>query len=65
MIEELYKKEQVLNTSDFNFLSNNIKVLQSPQKRLKDFQFFKIKNSIKGILFLQETHSLKVTEKME
>ena len=29
MPEELSKKEQLLNTSDFSFLSNNIKGLQS------------------------------------
>ena len=29
MSEELNKKEQLSNTSDFNFLSNNVKGLQS------------------------------------
>ena len=64
MAEELNKKEQLLNTSDFNFLSNNVKGLQSSKKRLKVFQFFKNKISPKVILFLQETHSSKVTEKI-
>ena len=41
MSEELSKKEQLLNTSDFNFLSNNVKGLQSSKKQLKLFQFFK------------------------
>ena len=63
MFEELNKKEQLLNTSDFNFLSHNIRGLQSSKKRLKLFQFFKNKISPRGILFLQETHSSKVTEK--
>ena len=43
MPEELNKKEQLSNTSDFNFLSNNIKELQSSKKRLKLFQYFKIR----------------------
>ena len=63
MHEDLNKKEQLWNTSDFNFLSNNVKGLQSSKKRLKLFQYFKNKISPKGILFLQETHSSKVTEK--
>ena len=63
MPQELNKKEQSLNTSDFNFLSNNVKGLQSSKKRLKLFQFFKNKISPKGILFLQETYSSKVMEK--
>ena len=64
MPEELNKKEQLLNTSNFNFLSNNIKGLQSFKKQLKLFQFFENKISPKGILFLQETHSSKITEKI-
>ena len=64
MPEELNKTEQLSNTSDFNFLSNNVKGLQSSKKRLKLFQYFKNKISPKGILFLQETHSSKVTEKI-
>ena len=62
MLEELNEKEQLLNTSDFNFLSNNVKELQSSQKRLKLFQFFKNKIIPKGILFLQETYFSKVTK---
>ena len=61
---ELIKKEQLLNTSDFNLLSNNIKGLQSSKRRLKLFQFFESNISTKGILFLKETHYLKVTEKL-
>ena len=64
MPEKSNKKGQVLNTSDFNFLSNNVKGLQSSKKRLKLFQFFKNKIRPKGILFLEETHSSKVTEKI-
>ena len=61
---ELIKKEQLLNTSDFNLLSNNGKGLQSSKRRLKLFQFFECKISPKGIFFLQERHYLKVTEKI-
>ena len=64
MSEELNKTEQLSNTSDLNFLSNNVKGLQSSKKRLKLFQYFKNKISPKGILSLQETHSSKVTEKI-
>ena len=53
MLEELNKKEHSSNTSDFNFLSNNVKELQSSKKRLKFFQFFKNKVNPKGILVLQ------------
>ena len=64
MPKELNKTEQLSNTSDFNFLSNNVKGLQSSKKRLKLFQYFKNKISPKGILFLQETHFSKVMEKI-
>ena len=40
MPAELNKKEQLSNTSDFNFLSDNVKGLQTSKKRLKLFQFF-------------------------
>ena len=63
MPEELSKKEQLSNASDFNFLSNNVKGLQSSKKRLKLFEYFKNRISPEGNLFLQETHSSKVTEK--
>ena len=59
---ELNKKEQLSNIYNFNFLSRNVKGLQSSKKRLKFFQYFKNKISPKYILFLQETHSSKVTE---
>ena len=64
MPEELNKKLQLSNTSDFNFLSNNVKRLKSSKKRLKLFQYSKNKISLKDIMFLQETYSLKVTEKI-
>ena len=64
MPQKSNKKEQLSNTSDFNFLSNNFKGLQSSKQQLKLFQYFKNKISLKGILFLQETHSSKVKEKI-
>ena len=33
--EELNEKEQLSDTSNFNFLSNNVKGLQSSKKELK------------------------------
>ena len=39
MPEELNKKVQLSNTSNFNFLSNNVKELKSSKKRLKLFQY--------------------------
>ena len=64
MPEELNKKVQLSNTSNFNFLSNNVKELKSSKKRLKLFQYLKNKIIPKGILFLQVTHPSKVTEKI-
>ena len=61
--EELNEKEQLSNTSNFNFLSNNVKGSQSSKKQLKFFQIFRNKISPKDILFLQEMHFLKVMEK--
>ena len=64
MPEELNKKGQLLNTSNFNFLSSNIRVFQSSKKQLKLFQFFRKNISPKGVLFLKETRSSEVTEKI-
>ena len=55
--------ENLKNQLNFNFLSNNVKGLQSAKKRLKLFNFSKNKIGPKGILFLQETHSSVGTEK--
>ena len=41
-----------------------MKGLQSSKKRLRIFQYVKNKISPKGILFLQDTHSSKLTEKI-
>ena len=40
-----------------NFISNNVKGLQSTNKRLKLIKYFKYKIVSNGFLFLQETHS--------
>ena len=47
---------------NFNFLCNNIKSLQTSQKRLKLFNYLKNKIFPNGILFLQERHSKKENE---
>ena len=57
------RKENVNNQLNFDFLTNNVKGLQSSKKHVKMFQYFKNKTGHRGILFLQETHSLTVTEK--
>ena len=57
------RKENVNNQLNFDFLTNNIKGLRSSKKHVKMFQYFKNKTGHRGILFLQETHSLTVTEK--
>ena len=41
-----------------NFISNNVKGLQSTNKRLKLIKYFKDKIFSNGFLFLQETHSV-------
>ena len=51
------KKKQLLNISDFLFLSKNVKGLKASEKQLKTFQFFNKKISLKGVFFLQESHS--------
>ena len=45
----------------FNFISNNVKGLQSYKKRLKFFECLE-KNGPNGILFLQKAHSMKENE---
>ena len=48
---------------NFNFLSNNVKGMQSSKKRLKQFEYFKSKLKPSGLLFLRETHSTTGCEK--
>ena len=40
-----------------NFITNNIRGIQSIKKRLKLIEYFTSKIMTQGILFLQETHS--------
>ena len=47
---------------NINFLSNNVKGLQSCKKRAKLFEYFKSKLAPNGILFAQETHSSRDIE---
>ena len=42
---------------NFNFLSNNVKGMQSSKKRLKEFEYFKSKLKLNGLHYFQETHS--------
>ena len=51
-----------MEDTDFNFLTNNVKGMQSTKKRLKQFEYFKNKLDPKGVMFLQETHSISETE---
>ena len=62
---EIYFKDNENSTNQLNsnFLSNNVKGLQSTKKRLKLFNFLKNNIGPKDILFLQETHSSVETEK--
>ena len=51
-MKPLYKViESLKNQLNFNFLTNNVKELQSTKKRLKLFNFLKNKIGPKGILF--------------
>ena len=47
--------QNLKNQLNFNFLTNNVRGLQSAKKRLKLFKFLKNKIGPDGILFLQET----------
>ena len=61
----MYKDNENLKSQlNFNFLTNNVKGLQSTKKRLKLFNFLNNKIGPKGIgPFLQETYSSLETEK--
>ena len=53
-----------MNRNNLNFVSNNVKGLQSRDKRIKLFEYFKNCISSHGFVFLQETHySLNVEKK--
>ena len=63
-MKSLYKdNENLKNQLNFNFLTNNVKGLQSTKKRLKWFGFLKNKIGPTGILFLHETYSSVETER--
>ena len=48
---------------NFNFLSNDVKGMQLSKKRFKQFEYFKSKLKLNGLLSLQETHSTTDCEK--
>ena len=45
----------MLPNNSLNFVTNNVKGIQSSKKRLKLIQYFKDKIGSTGVLFLQET----------
>ena len=47
----------MLPNNSVNFITNNIKGVQSSKKRLKLMKHFNDKIGSNGVLFLQETHS--------
>ena len=47
----------MLPNNNVSFITNNVKGMQSPKKKLKLMQYFKDKIGSSGVLFLQETHS--------
>ena len=57
------KKDKVPNQLNFNFLTNNVRGMLCTKKRVKMLEYLKSKIGPKGILFLQETHSLTDSEK--
>ena len=57
------KKKNVNNQLNFNFITNNVKGLQSSVKLVKMLESFKNKICHRSILFVQETHSSIDTEK--
>ena len=63
-MKSLHKdNENLRNQLNFNFLTSNVKGLQSIKKRLKLFNFLKNKIGPKAFLFLQEIHPSVETEK--
>ena len=53
------KKENVNNQLNFNFLTNNVKGLQSSKKRVKIFKYFKDKMSQRYFNFTRNTLTQK------
>ena len=56
------KNKNVNNKLNFNFLTNNVKGLQSSKKRVKMFEHFKNKIGCRGIFFYKK-HILRLTQK--
>ena len=51
-----------ITNSNYNFISNNVKVIKASEKHLKLFEYLKNNNN-NGFVFLQETHSPLKTNK--
>ena len=45
-----------MNCENLKFISNNVKGIQKPEKRIKIFEYVKISIFPNGFIFLQETH---------
>ena len=48
--------------SNYNFISNNVKVIKASAKRLKLFEYLRNNINNNGFVFLQETHSSLIDE---
>ena len=46
-----------MNDNVINFISNNVKGIQTSQNRMKLLEYLKRYVATKGFVFLQETHS--------
>ena len=55
-----------MNDDFITFISNNVKGIQTSQKRMKLFEYLKSYVVTNGFVFLQETHStIRVEKKWE
>ena len=52
-----------MKDSIITFISNNVKGIQTSQKRMKFFEYLKSHVPTNGFVFLQETHSSIIDEK--
>ena len=62
LIVNYHRYSKINEFIKFNLISNSVRGLQSYKKRLNIFEYFKNKSVPNGILFLQETHSMKGNE---
>ena len=52
-----------MNSDNLKFISNNVKGMQKPEKRIKIFEYLKNSISPNGLIFPQETHTSVYDEK--